>query len=82
MPKCLDRECVNGIRSENKDGYIVQKICQKCARFEQELMESKECEVVISNGRAICYNILDEEDDLEDRGVPTLNDTMTGRNSL
>lgn len=59
MPKCLDRDCVNGIVKEiDLDGLPVQKICKKCEQMEKDLEESDDYAVYYSNGRACGYEII------------------------
>lgn len=58
MPKCSDKECVNGIVEIKKDGVLVQKLCAKCEKFERDLEESFDYVVYYRNGRAVGYELL------------------------
>lgn len=58
MPKCLDKECVNGFVFYDSKYETIQKICKKCEKIEKDLMESEDYEVTIINGRAVGYEII------------------------
>lgn len=54
MPKCLDKECVNGVRADGTR----YKVCKTCMRYEQDLEESDDYVVYYENGRAIGFELI------------------------
>lgn len=59
MPKCEDRECINGFITEKRNNEIVQKICKRCEKMEKDLIASPDYEVYIENGRVMGFNLID-----------------------
>lgn len=59
MPKCLDRECVNGIVIRKINDAIVQKICANCQKIEKDMEASDDYLVYYENGRVVGYELLD-----------------------
>lgn len=60
MPKCLDRECVNGVVTQKINGSIVQKLCKKCEKIEKDLEESDDYVVYYQNGRVVGYELIEK----------------------
>lgn len=60
MPKCLDKECINGVVTQRSGQQVIQKICAKCERMERDLLESEDYDVFIINGRAVGYELVDK----------------------
>lgn len=58
MPKCYDKDCVNGVVVQRKDQEVVQKICERCQKMERDLEESEDYIVYYENGRAVGYELI------------------------
>lgn len=58
MPKCLDKNCINGIVTEKRNSEVVQKICARCEKIERDLEESDDYIVYYENGRAKGYELI------------------------
>lgn len=58
MPKCFDRDCINGIVIKRKDKELVQKLCEKCQKMEKDLLESPDYDVYIVNGQVVGYELI------------------------